>query len=339
MIAQVPMADGEIVRMLLAGANGAKASPPGGGQAEAVDYDWTVPRRYNAAQLQKLGDFSDEAAGAISTALADLLSEEIELAPAGLTQQYAGSLVESAGGQDIFFVDLVDADGKACGLVTLPAATAVDWVARLLGSAEESGRDRELSPLETELLVDAVAAVTSAFSSAGEAAGGNAFANGQKVSKGPIAPPGDDTADYCVLSYNIGSGGQARLSFIVESERLDALAGAGGKQSHLTPEQTRQYMREHVGGAMVAPALQLGSARATLREVMALQPGDVMILQRRVDEPVELTVQGQLAMRGHLAACEGKYAVKISSWAPAAGQADQSAPPAGRAITRSAGKE
>ena len=64
MNAQAPIPDGEIVRMLLAGANGAKDSPPGGEHAEAVEYDRTVPRRYNAAQLQKLGDISDAAAGA-----------------------------------------------------------------------------------------------------------------------------------------------------------------------------------------------------------------------------------------------------------------------------------
>ena len=87
----------------------------------------------------------------------------------------------------------------------------------------------------------------------------------------------------------------------------------------------------------VAAELRLGSARATMREVMALQAGDVMILQTRIDEPVELTVQGRLVMRGHLATCEGKYAVKISSWAPSSGPAGQTAPD--RAITRSAGKE
>jgi flagellar motor switch protein FliM len=45
---------------------------------------------------------------------------------------------------------------------------------------------------------------------------------------------------------------------------------------------------------------------------MGLRPGDILLLDKKVDEPVELIIQGQTFFRGRPAKSAGRYAVVIT---------------------------
>jgi flagellar motor switch protein FliN len=58
--------------------------------------------------------------------------------------------------------------------------------------------------------------------------------------------------------------------------------------------------------------LRFGQRLLTLREVLDLKCGSVIELDRRVDEPVELLLDGRVIARGNAAIVDGNYGLQIT---------------------------
>jgi flagellar motor switch protein FliN len=58
--------------------------------------------------------------------------------------------------------------------------------------------------------------------------------------------------------------------------------------------------------------LRFGQRQLTLREVLDLSCGSVIELDRRVDEPVELLLDGRVIARGEAAIVDGNYGLRVT---------------------------
>ncbi len=58
--------------------------------------------------------------------------------------------------------------------------------------------------------------------------------------------------------------------------------------------------------------LRFGSCRMLLREILELNSGAVVELDRRVQEPVDLLLDGKLIARGEVVVVEGNYGLRVS---------------------------
>ena len=58
--------------------------------------------------------------------------------------------------------------------------------------------------------------------------------------------------------------------------------------------------------------LRFGQRQLTLREVLDLKCGSVVELDRRVDEPVELLLDGRVIARGEAAVVDGNYGLRVT---------------------------
>jgi flagellar motor switch protein FliN/FliY len=58
--------------------------------------------------------------------------------------------------------------------------------------------------------------------------------------------------------------------------------------------------------------LQFGSRELQLKEVLALSMGDVLELDRQVNEPVDLVVGDRIVARGEVVIVEGNFALLVT---------------------------
>ena len=58
--------------------------------------------------------------------------------------------------------------------------------------------------------------------------------------------------------------------------------------------------------------VRVGSSAMTIGELMAARENEVLLLDRAVDQPVELVVEGSVVARGELVAVDGSFAVRIT---------------------------
>jgi len=58
--------------------------------------------------------------------------------------------------------------------------------------------------------------------------------------------------------------------------------------------------------------IELGSAQLPMREVLQLNVGSVVQLDKPADAPVELSVNGKLIARGEVVVVEDRFGVKVT---------------------------
>lgn len=68
--------------------------------------------------------------------------------------------------------------------------------------------------------------------------------------------------------------------------------------------------------AELAVTLRFGSRRLLLREVLDLNSGSVIDLDRQVQEPVDLLLDGRVLARGEVVVMDGNYGLRITEVAP-----------------------
>lgn len=62
----------------------------------------------------------------------------------------------------------------------------------------------------------------------------------------------------------------------------------------------------------VSLTIELGGARLPMREVLQLNVGSVVQLDKQADAPVEMSVNGKLIARGEVVVIEDRFGVKIT---------------------------
>lgn len=67
----------------------------------------------------------------------------------------------------------------------------------------------------------------------------------------------------------------------------------------------------------LAIMLRFGSRRMLLRELLDLNPGSVITLDRRVQEPVDMLLDGRVVARGEVVVTNGNYALRVTEVGPA----------------------
>lgn len=70
------------------------------------------------------------------------------------------------------------------------------------------------------------------------------------------------------------------------------------------------------GGIAVRLAVEVGAVRLPLRDVLALQPGAVHTLDRKVDQPVDVLINDRLIARGEIVAVGDRFGVKLTEIMP-----------------------
>ncbi len=74
------------------------------------------------------------------------------------------------------------------------------------------------------------------------------------------------------------------------------------------------------GAISVRLAIEVGGIRLKLADLLALAPGQVHVLDRRVDQPVDVLISERLVARGEIVSVGDKFGVRLTEVLPAASQ-------------------
>ncbi len=280
--------------------------------ADAVpceDYDWSSPAGLTLEQLRRAGELAATLAQRLSASLGSVLRVETQAAPTGLRQRYGHDLRSSKAHEGGYWAVYNDDGGKPVGCLYLPAQTAGAWVARLLGAAVSS-EPREMSALESALLLDVIAVLGTNLAAALAPAGIKAVKPGGEVVRSFMLAEG--AAEYCELGFGSPESKEPSFSIIVATPVvLAAMPGGKDELKSRPADQVRKDLLKSVEQVVVSGKVWLGSAQVPVRDLIGLESGDVLLLGACMSDPVEMQVQGKTALFGLPAECDGHYALQV----------------------------
>jgi flagellar motor switch protein FliM len=296
---------------------------------EAAEYDWHDPHYFDQDQCNRLAAVMSQVAVSISEKFTHFYNREFSVTPTAITQHFAGDVRELVAFDQSWSLTFSKNKGDACGFLTVSEETALKWVTRLLGDAEESEPNRVLSSLEESLLDDLTSAMLEAFVSPLSAR--QELHPEEHVVRGQPSIQFDLTEEICQITFeikdvNLDQFDQAR--FVLPGRVLAPLVGKKTqKDTPVSGEELSRMLMEHVYRMPVTVTATLCSTILGFAEIVDLRPDDVLLLGRTVDEPIELVIDERVVFRGRPARSDGHYAVFLTDSAGEAG-AKEAAPTA-----------
>jgi len=101
---------------------------------------------------------------------------------------------------------------------------------------------------------------------------------------------------------------------MIVCEELNPVVGKIAQTSGMfAPEEISKANLNHLQVLPITITAQLGLTELTFREITSLQANDVLLLDKTVDQPVDLIVGNQVVYYGWPVKSAGKYAVSITS--------------------------
>jgi flagellar motor switch protein FliM len=311
----------EKIQQLLA-AVGSNAAPQTE-HVQAADYSFRQPHYFSRAQLKKLDKFAEKLAARIADKFSALYHSDFNITVASVSQQFAQQLLaedpnEKLGRYCLTFA----ADNRLCGFVDVPSKTALSWATQLLGetSADEN-TNRDLSDLEESLLLSITLSIVAAISDAGDK---SAFRPNAALSRSILNLELDAAEQWCKISFNVaktGSEKTAQAHLFIISTVLELIIDPNKQSDNkFSDKDITKAVLDRLHQVSVCLEARLSSTMLTFEEIAAMQPEDVLLLDKKINEPLELTLAGRTVFYGLPVKSAGKYAVLVTQSAKNASQ-------------------
>jgi flagellar motor switch protein FliM len=299
------------------------ASKDEAAQVDAAQYNWQEPHYFNKEQLVKLDYFTDAVAAEVARKFAKLCRNEFNVTISSTTQHYVDEILSHLPGSEQmdYYLPFGTGQEHMCGLVGIPEQTAVNWATQLLGDSEsEKDSSRNLSQLEESLLLDLASILVDLFSGPDKSLD---FHPATSIVKGQWPLELEGTEEICKITFDVKEAESEKSSeayFLILCSELTPVTGKTARDSgEFSAEDISKFILGHLQEMPVLITGQLASAVLNFEELMNLQLDDIVLLDRRVDQPVELVVDGRTVYYGWPVKSAGKYAVTITTTATAFG--------------------
>ena len=286
-------------------------------QMEAVDYDWQQPHYFSSEQLKRIDDLTKEAAKEMAEKFAKFCNNEFDVTVVSTTEHFAAQLrardLESK--QANYYLPFGSEQDHPDGLISIPAQTAFIWATQLLGDSEsEEDSERDLSQLEESLLLDIASALLGAFSSSFETCD---FQPEESFIKRPLPLELQGTEALCKITLQVKKSGQENSSeayILILCDKLQTMLGKNVQAvDKSSAEDTSKAIFDRMQQMPVSVTAQLASTMITFEEIINLRPDDILLLGKRIDEPIDLIVDNRVVCHGWPAKSDGRYAVVITA--------------------------
>jgi flagellar motor switch protein FliM len=282
---------------------------------KATEYNWNQPHYFDRKQLNRLDDFTKKVARSMSLKFVDFCHSDYDVTVVSTEQHFAAELVDEAmesGQNDYYLAFDTDLD-YPCGLICIPTQTAFVWATQLLGDPESEVEDsgRDLSQLEESLLLDLLSALIKAFSQKYWD-----FKPDKNLVRRlfPIELKG--TEEICKITFDVKKADQekgAEAYIMLRCNKLESVVGKAEEAvGSFSADDISKAILGHMQKMPVFITAQLASTALTLKEIMSLEVGDILLLDKKVNEPIELITSGRTALLGKPARLSGKNAVVIT---------------------------
>jgi flagellar motor switch protein FliN/FliY len=121
----------------------------------------------------------------------------------------------------------------------------------------------------------------------------------------------DDNANRVSILMFLDPALSEALTLHAQAERTDASAGSPMKDAagNATPAPVNLSL---VMDVELNVTLRFGQRQLTLREVLELTSGSVVELDRQVEEPVELLLEGKVIAKGEAVVIDGNYGLRVT---------------------------
>ena len=294
-------------------------TPPDGG-ADVRDasvpqaYDLARPGKLSPAEGKRLGYLHTDLAKRLEMSLAGLVRDYVEVAAGDLSEVRWSGLVASLPSPCAVF--MFEAPPlKGTGLLRMDPGLAFALVDRLFGGRGEAvDLGRELTPIEQRVVGRFVDAVLAEVRAAWSPAFDCRISATEFASSPDLIETGGVDESVIEVGLKLETGPLSGSIHIAYPHHMfePAIRALGPKPEAKRKEPAIQGSAEIVKTLSLPVTVRLAPTWVDMKHLVDLAVGDVLLLDNRASEDVEVLAGGKTVMKGRPGSHGGRLAVKIT---------------------------
>jgi flagellar motor switch/type III secretory pathway protein FliN len=172
-----------------------------------------------------------------------------------------------------------------------------------------------LSSVEESILQDAVVGITDAMISQLQENGQITLKRAEQIICGEWPLEARQLQDLCGFAFEIVFPQKTiEINIMAVGEVMDAALGIMPRvQKPLSPAELSKKISRQLHEVPVEVTAQLCVSSIRIEDLVTLEPGDVLIIDKKTTEPIETLLNGRLCFHAWPAICEGKLSLVVSN--------------------------
>jgi flagellar motor switch protein FliM len=297
----------------------------GGGEADADSestlslYDFRRPDRVSKDQMRTLQNLHEGYARQFSTTLTNFLRTFVEIELVSVDQLTYSEFVMSISNPSCIYVFKMEPlEGSA--IIEINPSLVFFIIDRLFGGqGRPSEQNRELTLIEQNVITRIVERSLNDLRDVWEHIGVfspriEAYETNPQFVQ--IAPPGETVILISLEVRMENASGLMSLCFpymLLESV-INNLSGESWMSSQsLMTQETRSMLEHEIEPLPLRMAVVIGQTRLTIKDLLQLQRGDVLVLDKKKESDLMIQIDGKSKMAGRSGVIGRKKAVKVTA--------------------------
>jgi flagellar motor switch protein FliM len=294
------------------------AQTPSKKRQRVVPYNFRRPDRVSKEQIHSLYLLHDNFARNVSSNLGLMLRAITEVTLVSIEQQsHLEYLYRLPDPTAIFKLDLSPLQGLA--VLELNLSIAFPVIDRQLGGlGQPLNKQRPLTDLEQKILEGFLKVVIGDLHAAWEPIIDMEFSIAGWETRPQLLQVAAPNEVVLAVMFEIRIDDvRGAMSFCIPAITLEPIIHRFNQASFsqiqsVSPEQTHAILR-NVSGMSVPLAAELHGTKVTVEDLMSLVPGDIVRLDRRASESIEISIWDAIKFSGDLVSIENRLGVRLHS--------------------------
>ena len=280
------------------------------------DYDFRQPSRFNRAQLEKLKALNEPLVQNANTHASRMLRSGVKTQLVSIDQMKWENLLDELGDATAGFVFTMAPLG-AHGIVAMDKQFAAAALERMMGGQPpaEDAALIEFTDVDVHVLAHLITHVLAPLPALWARVGSFQVQVGAFLQDlqglDLFAPEENFLQISLLLQSTVGSG---RVAICVPFEAIRSLPPESEESEHVVAagaEETAAGLRESLSRTRLELTALLGTADIKVGSLLQAEPGDIIILDKRVGSGLDVKVNDKVKLRGLPGIRNGKIAIKL----------------------------
>ncbi len=291
-------------------------------KSEITNYDFRRPNRISKNQVRTLQTVHESFAEVFGYFLVSKLQTVVSITVTSVDQLFYSEFILSVSNPSCLYIfEIEGTDGS--GILEISPQLALSVVERLLGgSGETQSKARTITPIEQSVIRGLIEHALSDLRNAWRSIADLHFTFQRLEMEADFVQIAPSSEIVVVVSFDVNIGAHTYLmnlcfpTFALEEilARLNKQQVAAS-QLNVTPKRKKQNadaLKQQMAKTYLSIVAELGKSTITVRDLLRLKEGDVIKMDKRVNEEIEIKIAGERKLAGRPGTVEGKKAARIT---------------------------
>jgi flagellar motor switch protein FliM len=286
---------------------------------EIITFDFRLPHRLSKNQLRTFQAVHESFAESFSSYLVSRLQTNVTVTVSSVDQLFYSEFVLSISSPSCLYIFRI-MESDALAVFEISPQLVLAMVEHLMGGVAEGEKNpRLITKIEQSIVRAIIQKALTEIQRAWKTVAELTFKFERYESEGDFAQIAPSSEIVMVVSFEVSIGNQKylmnvcfptfALDDVLAKLNIQHFSGIGavkqGKEAALS-------MFSRLGSTRLAATAVLGETTLTLRELLDLEPGDVLRTNIPIDGEVRVLVGGKPRVMGRPGISKGKVAVKVT---------------------------